>query len=158
MIKRIVERVGRERCGGFYTEEVLADGKRMGFRLVTLDGRERLLAHERIASPFHIGRYGVDVSCLEMLGVPAIAEAVIQRRLVVIDELGSMEAYSEAFRQAVFNVLDNPIPFVGTIALRSHPWLDSVKQHPRVKLCLLTASERETVFQQFLGYVQAALP
>ena len=40
-LKRIVDLLGRERCGGFYTEEVYAeqsDGQdtRMGFRLVTL--------------------------------------------------------------------------------------------------------------------------
>ncbi len=157
VIKRVVERVGRERCGGFYTEEIREHGERTGFRLFTLDGKSGLLAHEQIVRPFRIGRYGVDETCLDALGVPAIADAVARQRLLIIDELGPMEAYSTTFRQVVSDVLNSTIPFVGTIALASHPWLDTIKQHPRVIIRLMDANEREIVYEELTEFAQAVL-
>src|SRR5215831_11690508 len=68
-IKKIVNTVGMESCGGFYTEEIRVQGTRMGFCLVTLDGREGIMAYKGLASPLRIGGYGVDITCLNTLGV-----------------------------------------------------------------------------------------
>lgn len=157
VIKRVVERVGRERCGGFYTEEIRENGERKGFRLVTLDGRSGLLAHEQLASPFRIGRYSVDVTCMDALGVPAIANTVTRQRLLIIDELGPMEASSASFRQVVSDVLNSTLPFIGTIALASHPWLDTIKQHPRVIVRLMDVHEREAVYDELVAFAQTVL-
>lgn len=158
IIKRVVDQVGREHCGGFYTEEVREHGARTGFRLVTLDGRGGLLAHEGISSPMHIGRYGIDLRYLDTVGVAAVADSLVQKRLVVIDELGPMEAYSAPFRQIVLDALNSTVPLLGTIVFRPHPWLDTIKRHARVKLCVLTVREREEVFQNTLNFTQAMLP
>lgn len=157
LIKRIVGQVGSEHCGGFYTEEVLEDSKRTGFRLVTLDGKTGVLAHECISGPVRHGRYGVDLACLEQIGVPAITEAVAQKWLVIIDELGPIEVYSEAFRHAVLAALDSPVPVMGTIALTPHPWLDRIKQHTRVKTSVLTVENREAMSQDFLRFAKASI-
>ncbi|MBA7666135.1 hypothetical protein ES703_74212 [subsurface metagenome] len=42
----------RGKAGGFYTEEIRSGGVREGFRLVTLDGQDAILAHIDI----HIGK------------------------------------------------------------------------------------------------------
>lgn len=83
VVKRIIDRIGNEHCGGFYAEEVLDDGRRTGFRLAMLGGQSGLLAYEFIGSPVRQGRYGVDLACLDKIGVPAIAEAVALKRLVI---------------------------------------------------------------------------
>src|SRR5437660_5128051 len=138
MIKRIIAQIGVTRCGGFYTEEVQKYGTRKGFRLVTLDGRTGIFAHEDICRSIHIGRYGIDLQCLETLGLSAISDALRARKLVVIDEIGPMEAYCEPFRTMVLNVLNSTVPLIGTIAVKPHPWLDALKQHERVRLSILT--------------------
>src|SRR5579885_1797039 len=94
LVKRLVETVGHERCGGFYTEEIREGSKRTGFRLVTLDGGSGLLAHEHIHSFVRHGRYGIDLACLDSLGVAAIREAVAQGQLTILDEIGPIEAHS----------------------------------------------------------------
>ncbi|WP_420832327.1 nucleoside-triphosphatase [Paenibacillus humicola] len=58
-VKRIADLVGAGLCGGFYTEEMRADGERTGFKCVALDGREAVIAHIEEKSPLRIGRYGV---------------------------------------------------------------------------------------------------
>ncbi len=158
IIKRLVDQIGSEHCGGFYTEEVRENGIRTGFQLVTLDGQSGLLAHVRISSLVCIGRYSVDLQRLDTLGVAAVADALRHKRLVVIDELGPMEVLSASFRKVVLDALNSTVPLIGTIVFRQHPWLDTIKQHPRVQLMMLTASEREAVFQNMLSFVQTVLP
>jgi len=43
-VKEIVSRIAIERCKGFYTEEIRKYGKRIGFRIKMIDGREGILA------------------------------------------------------------------------------------------------------------------
>jgi nucleoside-triphosphatase len=105
LVKRLVEAVGHERCSGFYTKEIRDGGRRTGFRLVTLDGRSSLLAHEHIHSFVRYGRYDIDRACLDRLGVAAIREAVAQGQLTILDEIGPIEAHSVLFRQIVLNII-----------------------------------------------------
>lgn len=157
LIRRLVDQVGSEHCGGFYTEEVRENGIRTGFQLVTLDGQRGLLAHVRLASLVVIGRYGVDLRHLDTVGVAAVADALAHKRLVVIDELDPMEALSASFRSVVLDALHTAVPLIGTIVFRQHPWLGTIKQHPRVRLMTLTASEREAVFQNMLSFAQTVV-
>jgi nucleoside-triphosphatase len=79
---------------GFLTDEIRAGKERVGFRIVSLDGRAERLAHVDLVSPHRVGRYRVDVSAIERmveatLGKPSFPEAVL-----VIDEIGKMECLS----------------------------------------------------------------
>ena len=62
VIRRVADALQGERIAGFYTEELRSRGKRTGFRIVTLDGRARLMASIHIGSPHRVAKYGVDVS------------------------------------------------------------------------------------------------
>ncbi len=144
-VKKIINTLGVESCGGFYTEEIRVQGARMGFRLVTLDGQTGLMAHRNLVSPFRIGSYGVDITCLDTFGVTAVYTALERKKLIVIDEIGPMELFSEQFKQAVLDILASSLPILGTIALRPHPWLDMIKQHRRVLLYELTVDNRDQI-------------
>jgi nucleoside-triphosphatase len=141
-LRRALERIGRP-AGGFFTAELRDRGVRVGFALETLDGGRVTLAHVRHAGPPRVGKYGVDVAALERVGVPAIRAAVQRRQLVVVDEIGKMEAASPAFRAAVEEALASPATLVGTILLAPHPWADRVKAHPAVTLIEVTPANRE---------------
>ena len=78
-----------KRVAGFYTEEIRDCGVRVGFRLVTLEGDEAVLAHVDFKTPKRLGKYGLDLSALETVAVQAVRDAEQARRLVVIDEIGS---------------------------------------------------------------------
>jgi nucleoside-triphosphatase len=143
-LRRALERIGRP-AGGFFTAELRDRGVRVGFALETLAGGRVTLAHVRHAGPPRVGKYGVDVAALERVGVPAIRAAVERRQLVVVDEIGKMEAASPAFRAAVEEALASPATLVGTILLASHPWADRVKAHPAVTLIEVTPANREAL-------------
>ena len=161
VIKKIIENIGREYCGGFYTEEIHAaddrDDKRMGFRLVTLDGCDGILAHVSFESPFRLGRYGINLECLETVGVASVERALVQKKLVVIDEIGPIQAGSEQFKRVLMDMCQDSSPFLGTIALQAHPWLDMMKRQKNVEICELTVNNRICVIHTLTEALHATL-
>lgn len=133
----------RGRAVGFYTEEVREGGRRVGFDIVTLEGRRVPLARAGWVGPHRVGRYGVDLAALEGVAVAALRAARAGADLAVVDEVGKMELLSPAFRSAVLDLLESPVPLLGTVMLAPHPWADRLKEDPRVEVLLLTPEGRE---------------
>jgi nucleoside-triphosphatase len=156
IIKEVVKRLPG-RAGGFYTEEIKERGQRQGFRIVTLDGQEGILAHVNVRSRYRVSRYGVDVADLERVGVTAIQQAIVVSDYVVIDEIGKMELFSAAFKEAVLVAVESDKLVLGTIMLRSHPWADAVKSHPQVKLVKITEANRDAAVQLVLDSLSKGL-
>ncbi len=130
-------------AGGFYTRELLDDGRRVGFSIVGLHGEQGVLAHVDHESSFRVGKYGVNCEDLERVGVRAIDEAVKHSGLIVMDEIGRMELCSQAFQGAVGRALSSPTPVLGTIQDRSNAFLDSVRARPDVKILRVSTGNRE---------------
>jgi nucleoside-triphosphatase len=143
-------------AGGFYTEEIRDEGGRQGFRLVTLDGREGILAHVALMSRERIGRYKVDVNVLETLAVDAVRAAMQAAELVVIDEIGPMELVSRKFRTVVVEALDGPAPVLGTIVQGRGrlPFADIVRARPDVTLLEVRRNNQDQVIRQVLQVLQ----
>ncbi len=119
---------------GFTTQEIREGGRRTGFKLTTLDGREGLLAHTRIPGRPRVGKYGVDLKVMDELAVEAIRRGMLERSLIVIDEIGPMELLSSRFRSVVLEALETDLPMIGTIMMRSSPFADAIKARPNVHL------------------------
>ncbi len=119
VVIRVLEALG-DRALGFYTREVRERGRRVGFKLVTTWGEEGWLARVGLASPHRVSRYGVDLAFLEKV-VERLREEWSPGRVLVVDEIGKMELFSSIFRTWVEEVaLDPVVPFLATIALKSH--------------------------------------
>jgi nucleoside-triphosphatase len=146
IIKHIVAKIGSQHCGGFYTEEILDETKadpRIGFRLRTLAGQEGILAHQYLDGPYHLGRYGIDLTCLQTIGIPALLSAAAEKRLIVIDEIGFMQALCEPFTKTIEALLNGHQTIVGTIVQRPHPWITTIKKHQGVNLYEVRADNRD---------------
>ena len=144
LIKRVVMALGG-RAGGFYTEEIRSEGTRLGFRLVTLDGQEAVLAHVEIRSHYRVGKYGVDIDSLDRVGVSALHRAARQCDLIVVDEIGKMELFSADFREAVRQAIGSGKKVLGTIMFNSNPWADNIKRQPQVNLIEVTRANHSRV-------------
>lgn len=162
LIKAVVHKLG-ERADGFYTEEIRQLGKRQGFRLVGLRGERATLAHVQFRQASRrgrqrghprVGRYGVDVTALDQIGVAALERAMAQGRIVIVDEIGKMELFSEAFRTAVLMAIDGPTPMIATVMARPHPWVDALKARPDVTLWQVTVENRDVMVRRVLEWVQ----
>jgi nucleoside-triphosphatase len=85
---------------GFVTREVREGGRRVGFEVVALDGPVARIAQVGWSSSVRVGRYHVDVAAFEEVALPAVRQALLAGRVVVLDELGSMELASAGLAKA----------------------------------------------------------
>ena len=152
VVRKIVEALG-QRAGGFYTEEIRGPGGRKGFRLVTLDGHEAVMAHVDIRTRNRVGRYGVDVATLDSVGVTAIREAIQSREVVVVDEIGKMELFSGEFRGAVLKAVSSPKIVVATVMQKNHDWVDALKTMPQATVWQVTEANRGEMPRRVLEWI-----
>ena len=136
---------------GFYTQEIRSAGRRVGFELLSLDGQKSVLAHVDIRGSHRIGKYGVNISVLDELAVPALYRGIEENGLVVIDEIGPMEILSPGFRQAVLDVLESPVSVLGTIVRRSIPFTDGLKARLNIELINVKLDNREQLAQDLIA-------
>ncbi len=142
LIKRVVNKLALP-AGGFYTEEIREGGQRVGFKIITLEGKEAIFAHVDFKTRERVGKYGLNLSALEAVGVKAIRESVRAQQLVVTDEIGPMELRSAIFRDAVSEALDSNVPILATITARSLPFADAIKKRPDVIVIEVRQDNRE---------------
>jgi nucleoside-triphosphatase len=158
VIRAVADRLGR-RAGGFYTEEIREQGRRTGFRLVALDGPTGILAAVNVSSRYRVGRYRVCIDDLESIGVESMWRALAQPEaaVVIVDEIGKMELFSAAFREAVSAALDSAKPVVATIMAGSQPWVDTVKTRPAITLVEVTLDNRQELPELVWRWLQRIL-
>jgi nucleoside-triphosphatase len=166
VIKMATELLG-ERAGGFYTEEIREQGRRQGFRLVTLDGQEAVMAHVNLRGRGRprVSRYGVDTAAIERVGVAALRRAMGAGQIVVVDEIGKMELFCRPFKEAVIQAVNGPHTVVATVMAKPNPivavaptghrpWVDSLKALPGVTLWEVTAENRDKLPEQISRWVE----
>ena len=123
LVERLVQKIPYPKRG-FYTREVRERGRRVGFKIVTLDGKEAWLAKRGKGYP-QVGKYRVYVESFEKLAVPTIQE-VNPDEMMVIDEIGKMELFSKSFQEAVLKVLDSEVPVLATVGYGLIPFVEKL--------------------------------
>ena len=140
-------------CTGFYTEEIRTGSRRTGFSIVTLDGQQGILAHVAAEGKHRVGRYVVNLRDIERLAVPAITPTSADG-LVIVDEVGKMECFSKAFREAVLRALDSPNRVLGTVAAKGNEFIESIKRREDVSVVTVTLSNRSTLPEELAARVR----
>jgi nucleoside-triphosphatase len=143
LIKRLIEASSLSK-GGFYTEEVREKGQRVGFSLITLDGKRSLLAHLKTKSPYRVGRYGVDIDTFEAIGVESTRKAISTNDIIIIDEIGRMELFSRKFREVVLQALKTG-RVLATIKRGRGDFIDKIKSRKDVRVLKVNLENRETL-------------
>jgi nucleoside-triphosphatase len=151
LVRQVVKELA-ESAGGFYTQEIRKNRERVGFKIVTLDGTEGVFAHVNFKTQQRLGKYGLNLSVLETIGVEAVRKAVRARELTVIDEIGPMEIRSLIFRDVVNKALTSRAPFLGTITARSFPFTDAIKERCAVTLIEVRRDNREQLVSKLSNY------
>lgn len=127
---------------GFYTREEREAGRRVGFSIITLDGKKAILAHVRAGGKCRVGRYTVKVEDIERVAVPAMTPKS-PSEIIVIDEVGKMECFSQAFREALIAALDAPNTILGAIAARGTNFIESIKRRKDVAILQVNHQNRD---------------
>jgi nucleoside-triphosphatase len=140
---------------GFFTEEIRREGERIGFKIVTLSGKEGILAKKGFKSSYRVSKYGVILKDLEEIGVKEIEEGLKGDFLIVVDEIGKMELFSEKFKEVILKALNLKNKILGTITLKENPFCDKIKQRKDTKVFYLTRENREKLKEEILCLFQS---
>jgi nucleoside-triphosphatase len=157
IIRKVLDKV-KLPAGGFYTEEIRENDMRMGFAVATLSGFKGVLAHRDFKSRYKVGQYGVGVYTLNRIGVKEIEMCLMEKKLIVIDEIGKMELLSPQFQAAVEKALDADNPVLGTITLARHPFAQKIKSRHDVSIIEVTKENREEVLKSLLKELKKIKP
>ena len=140
VIKKVIEGL-ESASNGFYTEEEKIEGKRVGFLMKTIDGKDGYLAHQDIKSEFYIRRYGVSVENIENIAVPSIAPR--KGEVIILDEIGKMECFSDRFKKAAAIALEAPNIVIGTITFGGTDYILEVKRRDDIEIIEVTPENRD---------------
>lgn len=152
VIKKVIERLHCP-AKGFFTEEERVGGRRVGFLMTTLDGKKGYLAHQDITSPYHVRRYGVSIKDIESVAAPSIIP--LERTVIILDEIGKMECFSEVFRQAVISALDAPNIVIGTITFGGDDFILGIKKREDIEIHEVTMENRDSLPDKVLAEITA---
>lgn len=140
--------------GGFYTLEVSSGGKRIGFDINTLDGRIGCLARIGLDSPCHLVKYGIDMKQFESIALSALEDAIKNKSVIVVDEIGYMELKSMWFRELIEKALNSPKPVIATIMRNRFDFTDKIKAREDVMLITVTAENRDRLINDIVELVR----
>lgn len=154
-IRRIGALFPEWRLAGFYTEEIRGEGERKGFRALTFDGFEQIMAHLDVPGPQRVGRYGVKVSVIDQLAESQLAlKPTVD--LYIVDEIGKMECYSQRFESAMRRLLNSQALLVAAIARKGGGLVAEAKEMKGVELWEVTRANRDELPDRAVAWLQAA--
>lgn len=142
VIKKVIARLNSP-ANGFYTEEERSSDKRVGFVMKTVGGKSGYLAHQETKSDFRIRRYGVSIENIETIAAPSIAPR--NRDIIILDEIGKMECFSDLFKQAALHALDSPNIVIGTITLGGDDFIKRIKDRGDIEIYEVTEENRDSL-------------
>jgi nucleoside-triphosphatase len=133
------------KVGGMISREVRESGIRIGFEILDLNSSKRgWLAHVNQAIGPQVGKYRVNVTDLNKIGVEAIIYAVENCDVVAIDEVGPMELFSEKFRDAVRRALESPKLVMAVVHWKAQDRLiNDAKNMEDTEIITVTSENRE---------------
>lgn len=156
LIKRVVARLDKP-VHGFFTNELRRSGGRVGFEVQTFSkpSRKGILSHIDIKSNYRVGKYGVDIETFENIILPEFELGVKFNSLIVIDEIGKMELFSDKFRKLVLGIMDRPMPLLATILSRPHPFCDKLKNIKGLHLITITKNNRDSLIDDITELLES---
>ena len=141
--------------GGMISREVREGGVRVGFEIMDFStGQRGWLAHINQPTGPKISKYRVNLTDLDAIGVSSILDATRSADMIIVDEIGPMELFSSAFRDAVVQAAESDKPLLGTIhfGLRNS-LVGSLKKREDAEIFEVTYENRETLHNLIIDKV-----
>jgi len=147
---------------GMITKPITKKKKRVGFYVCDWKTNEKeVFAHIDFENKEKVGKYGVDITALEKIGVPAIEKAITDDEIdiIVIDEIGKMEMLSQKFCDIVIEALDSDKPIMVTLHKKSRtPLLQDVRRRDDIRILEVTPVNRNLLPYKIEKIMEEKLP
>lgn len=154
LIRRLLESCTRP-VYGFVTKRLAAD--ETGFHPIYIhpaSEQNRVYEDGNRIGTCDTKVHNVNADTFNTLGVSYLSCAK-PGGVILMDELGFMEAQAEDFVRAVFAALDGDIPVIAAVKARYDvPFLNKVRAHPNGRLYNITTENRDEMYEQLLPVMQ----
>jgi nucleoside-triphosphatase len=132
------------KIGGMVSREVREKGVRIGFEIIDFySGRKGWLAHVDQPDGPKVSKYRVNLNDLNVIGAGSIRDAAKNAEIIVIDEIGPMELFSQAFREAVVEAMNSGKPLLGTIHFKARaPLINYIRNRDDAEIMEVTYENR----------------
>jgi nucleoside-triphosphatase len=154
-----LKKMGYE-VGGMISREVCEGGVRVGFKIIDIHtGQQGWLAHVNQPKGPQISKYRVNLGDLKTIGANSILNAIKQTDIVAIDEIGPMELFSPAFKEAVVQALESNKPLLGTIHHKAQDALiNTIKTREDTEILEVTYENRRALHNLIIDKFLQSLP
>ncbi len=171
LVKKVISETYPDKFVGFYTEDILDNNVRIGFKIINTNKQEEIFAlkhsYKNIAelknssNLQHYKKYDVFIDALFQKGIKLISEYlnndIEKEKIIVIDEIGSMECLSLDFCKLITEILQKRNYLLATLRYNSHPFIDDVKRFSDSKLLVLNKKNFNEVFSEVKSWVKKIL-
>jgi nucleoside-triphosphatase len=143
------------RVGGMVSREVREGGVRVGFEIVDFEtGRKGWLAHVNQQTGPLVSKYRVNLNDLNAIGASSILNAMANADVVVVDEIGPMELFSPAFKEAVTQAIKSEKPVLGTVHHRARdPLINAIRAREDAEILEVTYENRGSLHNVIIDKV-----
>ena len=142
VIVKLAQLLNGKKIAGFHTREIRQGGQRTGFALETFSGKKTVLSSVSFKSGPRVGKYRVDLESFENL-LEDITDNIKQAQIIMIDEIGKMECFSQKFIKMIEQIFERNIPVVATVSLKGSGLISEIKQRKDTKLINVTTGTRD---------------
>jgi nucleoside-triphosphatase len=150
VIRKIVHALKRDSVDGFWSAEIRERNRRVGFSINTLSGKIGILAHVDLKRGPRVGKYRVNIGDIESVAIPTLVRAREHGKIIIIDEIASMELYSPQFAPEVRMCLDTG-RVIATLQQRRGGFQDEVRARTDVHLIEITLENRDSLVVEVLS-------
>ena len=88
---------------------------------------------------------------------PKLTEPAPTDCVIELDEIGFLEAGSDAFCRAVLDLLDGDRPVIAAVKNRDIPFLQTIRQHPKARCFSITEDNRNALYEEVLTFLKQQL-
>jgi len=123
LIKEIISQLKGKKICGFLTPEIRTDHERKGFLITSLDGKQKeFMAHAdksvfgRNSELRKFGKYWINIGAIDKF-CERILNDIENCSIIVIEEIGKMEFFSEKFKEMLSKIIASKITLTSKITL-----------------------------------------
>lgn len=88
---------------------------------------------------------------------PRLLAPVPENHILVMDELGFLEAGETRFCEAVLALLDGDIPVIAAVKDKAVPFLEVVRSHPNCRCFFITEENRDALYGEVLDHMNTQI-
>jgi len=133
------------RWGGYITERIKEGKTTIAHEMVTSDGRREVFADRRWTHLPQYGQMGIQVEVFERLGVETLRKARQTADLIIMDELGVMEANAKHFITEVRSCFNSDLPVIAVIKEMATDFWCDLMSHGLSQIYNITPLNRDYV-------------